>query len=516
MKLLFISNLYPSAAEPERALYNRQLMKAISSSAEVRVIAPFAWFPGQGVFRQRTTPPVEEILDGIRVSHPRFFYTPGIFIHSHWRMYQRSLQRHFEGMLREFRPDHVMIGFAYPDGAAVAPLCREAGLSYSIRINGSDFLLRVRQKKFRDIVLQALREAPLVFCPGQALKQAMIAEGIDGSKIMAFENGVDSGMFKYRTKEEALKELEARSQKPEVSNKFTECNVLDRVSGLRFHPSSFSEARIILFVGNLVEVKGPDIMLEAFALLGKAEKEQELKPQIPTLSEVGTDEHRQEENHSDFRSQVSGLILLFIGSGRMRKDLEKRAQQLGIADSVHFLGIRPHEEVALWMNLADCLCLTSRSEGMPNAVIEALASGLPVVATDVGSVKELLENEPASRIIATEARGQRPEDGGQTTDNRPQLATLLAWTSDDRQQAKVECDKQHPASRIQHPESRNRQPTTRQPGNLTIEQLVSALAAVIDVKVNRMALAERQKDRFSWEKSAKNIINQIESKVGSS
>ncbi len=74
----------------------------------------------------------------------------------------------------------------------------------------------------------------------------------------------------------------------------------------------------------------------------------------------------------------------------MRRELEKQADELGIRESVHFPGNRPHEEVALWMNAADCLCLPSRSEGMPNVVLEAVASGLPVVATEVGAVREVL------------------------------------------------------------------------------------------------------------------------------
>lgn len=63
-----------------------------------------------------------------------------------------------------------------------------------------------------------------------------------------------------------------------------------------------------------------------------------------------------------------------------------------MADSVRFVGSRPHEEMALWMNVADCLCLPSRSEGMPNVVLEALACGRPVVASRVGDVPGLVRD----------------------------------------------------------------------------------------------------------------------------
>jgi glycosyltransferase involved in cell wall biosynthesis len=73
----------------------------------------------------------------------------------------------------------------------------------------------------------------------------------------------------------------------------------------------------------------------------------------------------------------------------MRSKLERLARTLGIGDQVRFLGRRPPEEVADWMNRADVLCLPSRSEGMPNVVLEARACGLPVVASPAGAIPEL-------------------------------------------------------------------------------------------------------------------------------
>ena len=104
-------------------------------------------------------------------------------------------------------------------------------------------------------------------------------------------------------------------------------------------------------------------------------------------------------------SKVSRPQLIIIGSGPLRAKLEHQAQQLGISDHVQFLGNRPHHEVALWMNRANVLCLTSRSEGMPNVVVEALVSGLPVVATAVGACPELLADEPAARVCPSEDVG---------------------------------------------------------------------------------------------------------------
>jgi glycosyltransferase involved in cell wall biosynthesis len=113
-------------------------------------------------------------------------------------------------------------------------------------------------------------------------------------------------------------------------------------------------------------VKAPDVVIESFAgLLDLRESTGDHKP----------------------------VHLLVIGDGPMGSEIEEDARRRGLAKTVHFSGKRPHKEVALWMNIADCLCLCSRGEGMPNAVLEALASGLPVLATDVGACREMLDQE---------------------------------------------------------------------------------------------------------------------------
>lgn len=134
----------------------------------------------------------------------------------------------------------------------------------------------------------------------------------------------------------------------------------------------------------------------------------------------------------------------------MRKQLERRARNLDIMDSVVFLGERPHEEIAFWMNVADCLCVPSRSEGMPNVVLEALVSGLPVVAADVGGCRELLAQEPSSLLVRANSA----------------------------------------------------------------EALTEALNTVSDsgLETSRRDLAQRHKERFSWSKAAQRICELMETR----
>src|SRR5439155_8745708 len=78
--------------------------------------------------------------------------------------------------------------------------------------------------------------------------------------------------------------------------------------------------------------------------------------------------------------------------GPLRGALEARADSLGVGDRIAFRGLLPKPEVARVLRGADAFVLTSRYDNNPCALIEALACGLPVVATAVGGVPELVDD----------------------------------------------------------------------------------------------------------------------------
>jgi starch synthase (maltosyl-transferring) len=88
---------------------------------------------------------------------------------------------------------------------------------------------------------------------------------------------------------------------------------------------------------------------------------------------------------------------LVVGEGRDRAALEAEAGRLGIAERVRFTGVR-HDVPAL-LGAVDVLALTSLYEGLPNVVIEAMAAGAVVVATDVGGVRELVVPEETGFVV---------------------------------------------------------------------------------------------------------------------
>lgn len=91
---------------------------------------------------------------------------------------------------------------------------------------------------------------------------------------------------------------------------------------------------------------------------------------------------------------------LVVGDGPDREDLERLARELGIGDRVIFTGVR--DDVAALLRSSDIFVLSSRTEAFPVVVLEAMASGLPVVTTDAGSVKEMVEDGGSAFVVPTE------------------------------------------------------------------------------------------------------------------
>ena len=93
------------------------------------------------------------------------------------------------------------------------------------------------------------------------------------------------------------------------------------------------------------------------------------------------------------RTQGASLELTLVGDGPDREELRALAQQLGLDGHVRFTGFVPHGETMVRMlDASDVFVLASRSEGLPHSVVEAMARGLPVVATEIGGLSELLQD----------------------------------------------------------------------------------------------------------------------------
>ena len=94
---------------------------------------------------------------------------------------------------------------------------------------------------------------------------------------------------------------------------------------------------------------------------------------------------------ADLRRDRPDVVLVLVGEGPQRAAIEARALALGAADAVLLAGYAAQEETPAWYRTADVFALPSDFDNSPNVVLEAMACGLPVVATDVGGLRDYID-----------------------------------------------------------------------------------------------------------------------------
>ena len=132
------------------------------------------------------------------------------------------------------------------------------------------------------------------------------------------------------------------------------------------------QARLLTFVGRLDRQKNPLLLVDAFRSAAVNDP---------------------------------SLYLVIVGDGALRSEVEQGIESYGISERVRLLGAQPPSRVAGVLQASDLFVLSSAYEGMPIAVLEALAAGLPVVSTDVGEIR-LVVMDGVNGAVAT---AQTPE-----------------------------------------------------------------------------------------------------------
>ncbi|MDH5833927.1 glycosyltransferase [Luteimonas kalidii] len=329
MKILALTNLYPNPLQPHRAAFNRHRFRFLAEHHALRLIAPVAWRDEWALRRSAARIPSDRRTtnDGIPVEHPRYWYTPGMLRSQYGRFFEASVRGAFDRAVREFAPDIVLATWAYPDGWAAVRLARRHGLPVAVLVHGSDVRRMDEFAARRTGTRDALRGADGVIAVSADLAARVVALGAAPDRVATVLDGVDRTLFRTGDRSAARQRL-----------------------GLG------DDRRHLLYIGNLLPVKGVDVLLEACRALD---------------------------------AQRPDWCLHLVGDGAERARLEAQAQALGIAGKVVFHGARPHADLPDWLRAADLFVLPSRSEGIPNVLLEASACGTPYVASRVGGIPEI-------------------------------------------------------------------------------------------------------------------------------
>lgn len=327
MRVLSFAYCFPSGENPTWGVFVLQRLEALAKQVDLEVASPVPVFPLVTRLRQRLPEPVE-VVRGLTVHHPRFFYVPGVLKHLDGYFYGRGCEGWMTEYVRRRRPDLLDAHFVWPDGVGVARLARRFEIPYVITLRGK-ILEHMQFPKDRRQCAEALRGAAAVISVSGPMADVAADMGVPRDCLHVIPNGVDLERFAPRDR------LEAR-----------------RALGLPL------DGRLLVTVAHLKVTKGHGEVVEALARL----------PADVRLVIVGGDLDR-----GQYRAALAGTI-----------------RRLGLGDRIDLVGRQPYDRVPLYLSAADVVVLASYREGCPNVVLEGLASGRPVVATRVGAVPDLV------------------------------------------------------------------------------------------------------------------------------
>ncbi|HUS33622.1 MAG TPA: glycosyltransferase family 4 protein [Kofleriaceae bacterium] len=339
MRVLAITKIFPNAAEPLSAPFNRQQFAALRELCDLEVMATIPWFPGAGLLSKWSSAgklasvPKRETIAGIEVTHPRTLFLPKL-AHATWGpLYAASIAP----ILAPYRKkvDVVLGSWAYPDGFAAIVAAQLLGVPAVVKLHGSDINLIAKIPGPRRMMAWALPRAARVVAVSKPLAAEVVALGVPEDRVKVVMNGVDADLFKPGDRKAARAQLDLPQDKP-----------------------------LAIYVGNLKPEKGVVDLGKAWAGVVK---------------------------------QVPDATLLVIGDGPLKGELEGVTQSLG--ERVRLIPRQPLERIPLYMAAADILVLPSHFEGTPNVVLEALASGRRVVATSVGGVPDLITDATLGTLV---------------------------------------------------------------------------------------------------------------------
>jgi teichuronic acid biosynthesis glycosyltransferase TuaC len=335
VKVLSFSYCFPRHSNPSWGIFVHQRLAAMAKRFSLEVCSPVPWFPVLSSGKGNPGPE-QDSWQGLTVHRPRFFYLPRIFKNQDARFYARGLRRWFHEILEVRTPDILDAHFVWPDGVGVALLAREMKIPYVITLRGKIYeCLPIPSQ--REQCAAALRGAAAVISVSGPMAEEARAHGVPDERLTTIPNGIDGEVFRPRDRAACRRQL-----------------------GLP------EEGRLLVTVAHLGHRKGHHEVIRALAGM----------PEDVRLAIVGGP-----------------------AQGGTPDTLRAVAESAGVLDRLILPGYQPYDKIPLYYCAADASVLASYREGCPNAVLESLGCGVPVVASDVGAVRDILPDPEAGKIV---------------------------------------------------------------------------------------------------------------------
>lgn len=244
------------------------------------------------------------------------------------------------------RPSLVHLQTAELSSCLVAILMKILRIPVLLGVTGSDVNL-YRQRHFIDRLAAriAFRLCDVVLCLTEDLRRKTL-EIQPRTNVIVIPSGVETP---------DTSPFSAWREVPTVSKRFVSLK------------SQIVNQKVILYVGSIRPIKGLQYLVGAFARV-----------------------HR----------KIPSAALLIVGDGNDRDRIEQLAERLMVREKIVFAGEIPHAEALKYYAIADVFVLPSLAEGLPTVVLEAYSAGLPVVATRVCGISEIVRDGVTGYLVA--------------------------------------------------------------------------------------------------------------------
>ena len=271
--------------------------------------------------------------NGMEIIRPYVLFLPGAkFVGINGVLMQYTLFRLLKKLIEE-RKIELILGYnMLPEGIAAVRLAKIFKLPVGFWAIGTDVNdMAIYNRINNYLSRKCIEDSQVVLTESKDLENKVRAICKKSVSVQTFYKGIDVSNFQnFPPKNILMEKLQLNQGK-----------------------------RYILFVGRLIYDKGIYELAESFNAITKC---------------------------------YHDIDLILIGEEIEKVKLIAKFRDYGILNRVIFKGIIPYKEVACYMKISDLLVLPTWAEGLPNVVMEAMAVGLPVVATIVGGIPEILEN----------------------------------------------------------------------------------------------------------------------------
>ncbi len=394
MRIAVVTPMLPVPHDQTRGRYIHETARSLSKLADVRVFFQSLRYPRLPGLKPRSFLP-----GGVGAGYT----LAGVDVDAFDYPAVPFISRGINGLVsswvllprvRAFKPDLVLAYWVYPDGFAALRVARALGVPCVVGALGSD--IHVRDGLNVMLTRHTVTRADALLTVSEAMRRTAIDDfGVPPAQVHTIVNGFNTSVFGPADQAQARRQL-----------------------GLG------AEEQVVIYVGRFVEAKGMRELVAAAQQMASA--------------------------NGRFR-------LALIGDGVMKAELLKMIEAAGLAAKVHLPGGLAPDKVAQWIRASDVLTLPSWSEGYPNVVVEGLACGRPVVATDVGGTREIVSADNGILIPPKDTTALRLalEQALQRQWDHAGIAASMRRSWDDVAQETLQvCGSLVANNRRQHPTSR--------------------------------------------------------------